>query len=209
LVSCAADTWWWATLEKLNSNRDTQPTRNILEKENVIVIVALGNQYENNRRMHNENVKNGNHYNSASINSKLNNKITVVWYNSWWDGNYFSPEGYWWLWSALPIWYEKDKWNIVMPMIPLITKIIKKVILQLHHFLLLWRVEWYEMRYLLSWLLIHESQLRMLWPSYVTATSEKKHSNIWVCHKDENKMKRQMVSSKMVDSGTSSRCKIY
>ena len=120
LVSCAADTWWWASREKLNKNDDTQPTRNILEKENVIVIASLGNQYEDLWWVYNENNKNGDKYKTSSINSKLNNKISVVWYNSWWEGNYFSPEGYGWLGSALPIWYEKDKWNIVMPMPSLI-----------------------------------------------------------------------------------------
>ena len=122
LVSCAADTWWWATIEELNNNRDTKPTRNILEKENVIVIAANGNRIESSglRKVFCENIRDGNRYKSASINSKLNNKITIVWYNSRWDDNYFAPKNIWWLKSAMPVWYEKNKWNIVMPMIPLI-----------------------------------------------------------------------------------------
>ena len=70
--------------------------------------------------MYNESVKDGNRYKSASVNSKLNNKITVVGYNSWGEGNYFCPIEYGGLESAMPVGFEKDKGNIVMPMIPLI-----------------------------------------------------------------------------------------
>lgn len=51
----------------------------------------------------------------------LNNKITVVGYNSWGENNYFCPREYGGLKSALPVGYEIDKGNIVMPMIPLIS----------------------------------------------------------------------------------------
>lgn len=61
-------------------NEDTQPQRNILEKENVIVVAANGNPIETSgyRKVFCENIKDGYKYKSASINSKLNNKITVV-----------------------------------------------------------------------------------------------------------------------------------
>ena len=75
-------------------NSDTQPTRNILEKENVFVTAANGNTTSKKWKVYNENVKDGNRYKSASVNSKLNNKITVVGYNSWGKDNYFSPQDY-------------------------------------------------------------------------------------------------------------------
>lgn len=120
-ISCAADTWWWSTREKMNNNSDCQILRRILKKKNIIFIIANGNRNNKKWKVYNENIKDGDRYDSASINSELNNKITVVWYNSRWEGNNFSSDEYWWQWSARPVWYEKDKWNIVMPMIPLIT----------------------------------------------------------------------------------------
>ena len=52
----------------------------------------------------------------------LNNKITVFWYVEWRSDNYFSPDAtvYWWVKSAMPVWYRKSEWNLVMPMIWLI-----------------------------------------------------------------------------------------
>ena len=104
-------------------NQDTQPQRNILEKENVFVIDAGGNRIEISGiwKVFCENVRDGYKYKSASINSKLNNKITVVGYNSWEEGNYFCPIEYGGLDSAMPVGFDKDKGNIVMPMIPLIS----------------------------------------------------------------------------------------
>ena len=120
LVSCAADTWWWGSIEDLNTNPDTHSQKNILNKENVIVITANGNRNSSWRKIYNESIKGEDRYTSASINSKLNNKITVVWYNSRWEDNFFAPIGYGWLKSTMPVWYEKNKWNIVIPMIPLV-----------------------------------------------------------------------------------------
>lgn len=122
LVSCAADTWWWSNREDMNNNEDTPPLRRMLEKENVIVIVANWNRSIWTRKTRNENKKDWIAYMSSSINSKLNNKISVVWYNSRWDENYFAPsEAYWWLSSSMPVGFEKDKWNIVIPMVQLIS----------------------------------------------------------------------------------------
>ena len=120
IISCAADTWWWNTRENLYKNQHTHTLKEILKQKNVIWITANGNRTTRSRKVYNENIKNGNRYNSGSINSELNNKITVVWYNSWWEGNNFSPDEFWWQASAMPIWYEKDKWNILIPMINLI-----------------------------------------------------------------------------------------
>ena len=62
----------------MNNNTDCQILRRILQKENVIFIAALGNQYNKTWKVYSENVKDGVRYTSASINSNLNNKITVV-----------------------------------------------------------------------------------------------------------------------------------
>ena len=119
-VSCANDTWWGSSWEQMNNNPDTHTLRRILEKKNVIFIGANGNRLATSWKNRNESIKNWTKYKSASINSKLKNKITVVWYDSQWTKNYFSSYGDWSLNSAMPVWFEKDKWNIVMPMIPLI-----------------------------------------------------------------------------------------
>lgn len=74
----------------MNNNEDTPPQRRMLEKENVFFIFANGNWLATSWRTWNENVKDGTKYKSASINSKLNNKITVVGYNSWGENNYFA-----------------------------------------------------------------------------------------------------------------------
>ena len=122
LISCAADTWWWSNWEEMNNNPDTPTQRRMLEKKNVIFIEAGGNRVPATRKIWNENIKDWTRYKSCSINSRLNNKITVTWYESWWSNNYFSPSAeYWWLDSAMPVWFEKNKWNIVMPMIQLIS----------------------------------------------------------------------------------------
>ena len=122
LISCAADIWWWENREQMYNNNETAPLRNILKKENVIAICSDGNSSQNKWKVYNESIKNWNRYKSCSINSNLNNKITVTGYNSRGGDNYFSPayREYWWLHSAMPVWFDKDKWNIVMPMIPLI-----------------------------------------------------------------------------------------
>jgi hypothetical protein len=62
----------------MNDNPDCQTLRRILKKKNVIFIAALGNQYNTTRKVYSENIKDGDAYKSASINSNLNNKITVV-----------------------------------------------------------------------------------------------------------------------------------
>lgn len=62
----------------MNRNEDTHPLRRILQKENVIFIAANGNWQTKSWKVYNENVKDGDRYTSASINSNLNNKITVV-----------------------------------------------------------------------------------------------------------------------------------
>lgn len=122
IISQAAGSLWWISREGFNNNPEIAPQKALLENENVIIIGSGWNWWPSWRKVYNENTKNWDDYNRSSTNSKKNNKITVTWYNSWGGDNYFSPDyiEYWWLRSAMPIWYDKDKWNIVMPMIPLI-----------------------------------------------------------------------------------------
>ena len=122
IISQAAGSLWWISREGFNNNPEIAPQKALLENENVIIIGSGWNWWPSWRKVYNENTKNWDDYNRSSTNSKKNNKITVTWYNSWGGDNYFSPRYsvYWWLRSAMPIWYDKNKWNIVMPMIPLI-----------------------------------------------------------------------------------------
>lgn len=123
VITCSADTWWWweSWESFFNENPETVALKKILDRDDVIVVCSDANQMPNWRKLRNENEKGGNFYKSASVNTdKKYNKITATWYNSWWD-NHFSPsfQEHWWIRSALPIWF--GEWNIVMPMIPLIT----------------------------------------------------------------------------------------
>ena len=123
IISCAAGSDWWWNREEYNENPATAPQRRLLENENVIIIWSVWNVMTSYRKTYNENIKDWNNYRVSSTNSKKNNKISVSWYNSWSYKNYFSPayREYWWLKSTMPVWFDKNKWNIVMPMIPLIS----------------------------------------------------------------------------------------
>ena len=122
IISCAAGSAWWRNREEYNNNPETAPQKSLLGNENVIIICSGWNRWPSGRKTYNENIKNWDYYTASATNSNKKNKITVTGYNSWGDDNYFSPRYsvYWWLRSAMPIWYDKDKWNIVMPMIWLI-----------------------------------------------------------------------------------------
>lgn len=122
LISCAAGSWWWRNREEFKNNKETAPQERLLKNKNVIILCSVGNIAESWRKMYNENIKNWNRYQESSTNSRLNNKITITGYNPWKANSYFSPsfKEYWWLRSAMPVWFDKDKGNIVMPMIPLI-----------------------------------------------------------------------------------------
>lgn len=122
LISCAAGSSWWTNREEYNNNPETAPQKRLLENENIMIICSGWNWWPSWWKTYNENSKNWDYYTASATNSKKNNMITAVWYNSWWGDNYFSPRYsvYWWLRSAMPVWYDKDKWNIVMPMVWLI-----------------------------------------------------------------------------------------
>lgn len=122
IISQAAGSLWWISREGFNNNPETAPQKALLENENVVIIGSWWNRRQAWWKTYNENIKNWDYYTRSATNSNKNNKITVTGYNSWGGDNYFSPRYsiYWWLRSAMPIWYDKDKWNIVMPMIPLI-----------------------------------------------------------------------------------------
>ena len=122
LISCAFMGIWWSSWQELQDCPEVPALRRILKKKNVIVAFAGGN-HATNRKVYNESVKDWNRYEWWSINTEwLNNKITVKWYGMREPYNYFSPDPqkYWWLNNALPVWYDIEKWNILMPMTSLI-----------------------------------------------------------------------------------------
>ena len=123
VISIAAGGFWWGSWQELKDNPETAPLERLLENKNVIIVCGCGNWVQAWWKIYNENEKSWNMYSAASTNSKLNNKITVIWYSAWASDNYFSPNYslYWWLRTAMPVWFDKDKWNLVMPMIPLVT----------------------------------------------------------------------------------------
>ena len=116
LASCASDAVWWHSLEELRRCPWYQPLKNILNKENVIINVAWWNRWGFWQKTLNENrpFEEWLHYNSASVNSNKNNKISAVWYSAAIGENVFLHN----TWSSLPVWFDKNKWNIVMPFIP-------------------------------------------------------------------------------------------
>ena len=117
VISCASDNLLGYNMNQINSSPYAAPLRRILKKENVIISVANGNRSSTSRKTYNEIIQSGNYYNSWSVNSTKNNKITVVWYNTGGYNNFFSPSSTnVWITSKMPIWYQKQNWNIVMPM---------------------------------------------------------------------------------------------
>jgi len=122
IISCANDMVGGSSWNQLNGS-EGNALRRLLQKENVVISVANGNRNQYHRKTYNETIQNGNDYNSWSINSNKNNKITVVWYNTNWYNNFFSPESiHAWLSSQMPVWYKIEKWNIVMPVTAMIGK---------------------------------------------------------------------------------------
>ena len=122
IISCAAGSGWWGSRNEFEGNPETAPEERLLNNKNVIIICSVGNWAQAWWKMYNENIEDWNRYNPSSLNSELNNKITVFWYVEWRSDNYFSPDAtvYWWVKSAMPVWYKKSEWNLVMPMISLI-----------------------------------------------------------------------------------------
>ena len=122
IISCAAGSGWWRSLSEFKGNPETAPEERLLNNKNVIIICSVGNWAQAWWKMYNENIEDWNRYNPSSLNSTLNNMITVFWYVEWRSDNYFSPDAtvYWWVNSAMPVWYKKSEWNLVMPMISLI-----------------------------------------------------------------------------------------
>jgi len=116
MISLAADHLWWSTWQELDKASETASLRRILEKENVIVVNSIADKTVNYRKLYNENIKNGDKYRSASINSNKKNKISVSWYKISGYNNYYAQNDEASLATSLPVWFEKDKWNIVMPM---------------------------------------------------------------------------------------------
>lgn len=116
VVSCAKDLVGGSSWNQLNGS-DGNALRRLLQNENVVISVANSNRSQYYRKTYNEMITNWNNYNSWSINSNKNNKITVVWYNTSGYNNFFSPKSTnVWLDSSMPIWYKMENWNIVMPM---------------------------------------------------------------------------------------------
>ena len=116
MVSCAADRLWWDTIEQLRSDENYQILKDILTKENVIVSAGWFNISSDLRKTLNENEEPQEWwgYRSASVNSKKNNKITVVWYDPTKNNIFWEDED-----AARPIWFWE--WNIVVPFMPLVS----------------------------------------------------------------------------------------
>ena len=117
MLSCAADGLWGATAEELRKSDFYKALKELLNMENVIVSVASTNISVNSQRVPNENSEtvSGGRYNSASVNSEKNNKITVTWYNPA-KNNIFLDD----LQSRLPIGFPGAcKWNIIIPFVSL------------------------------------------------------------------------------------------
>ena len=121
--SCASDALWWRSLEQLKSYPGYDILKRLLEKENVIVCVAEGNRSGYTKRVLNEKISpeySTDNYNSSSVNSKKNNKITVSWYDfrykPYFSVDYDDDSNS----TALPVWFKKEYWNILMPFIGLV-----------------------------------------------------------------------------------------
>ena len=117
MLSCAADALWWDSTTELQNCYWYKELKILLEKENVVISVASWNvsQYRNKVLNENEWFQTMSEYNSASVNSKKNNKITVVGYNPaknniFWDDNE----------SERPIWFSWE-WSIVVPFTDLVS----------------------------------------------------------------------------------------
>ena len=124
MVSCAADGLGEITLEKLQNQDGYLALKRILQKENVIVSIAIGNYYDGltisktlNESIEDTHAYEAYNYNSASVNSSLNNKITVFGYNPNTD-NVFGDN----VESLLPVGYDGISGNMLFGFHGLITK---------------------------------------------------------------------------------------
>ena len=122
IISCANDSWWWDSRQRFNNSSVIASLEKLLKHKNIIIIYSVGNRLSPKWKVYNENVKDWDMYTSASKNSKLKNKISVVWHDTQSSNNYFCPSNgqYLWLSSAMPVKFEKDEWNLLMPMFWLI-----------------------------------------------------------------------------------------
>lgn len=113
-VSCAADALGEYLPEELYGNPDYTALKNLLNKENVIISVASANISDYFQRIINESSppQEGGFYSSASVNSRMNNKITVVGYDAK-ENHIFLDD----CTSLLPVGFGKG--NFIMPFIPL------------------------------------------------------------------------------------------
>lgn len=117
-VSRAVDNLSCSNWEELSSTDKTKTLKRLLEKENFILCSAISNRTTTRWKNYNELVMDGDLYNTASVNSLMNNKITVAGYHTNGYNNFFVPDtdsgkG---TESKMPIGFESTKGNIVMPM---------------------------------------------------------------------------------------------
>lgn len=115
-ASCASDLVSVDHIEQLYGS-NAQALRRLLNNKNYFLSAAIGNVLSSYYKTYNENIKDGNFYCSASINSLYYNKITVTGYNTWGRNNFFAQsndsQG---LSSRMPVGFDITKGNIVMPM---------------------------------------------------------------------------------------------
>ena len=121
LISCASDCLWWDDLATLKSDPNYNSLKTILNSKNCIISSAWWNVGILTKILNElESEQQGWKYTSASVNSWLNNKITVVWcYPSEWGSladNIFWQNMY----SRRPVWFWKRRNNIIIPFIPLV-----------------------------------------------------------------------------------------
>ena len=99
--------------------------KNLLQNKNIILAISASNSFGDCYKVFNENIKgpdSSDHvWNSASINSSYNNKITAEGYDFRKLQNWFAPSSANGILSGrMPVGFEKDKGNIVMPMTALV-----------------------------------------------------------------------------------------
>ena len=116
MVSCACDYLGGDTVEQLRADPNYQALKDILLHDNVVVSVASSNTGQYMWLVLNEKCtfEEGGGYNSASVNSGKNNKITVVGYSPMWDivfGKNCS--------SCRPLGFGAG--NLVFPFMPLVS----------------------------------------------------------------------------------------
>ena len=120
VVGCAADALWWDSPSSLSSNPRYENLTELLKKENIIINVASWNLWWSMTKILNEiqSPQQSWDYSSASVNSRKNNKNTIVWYNPN-QNNIFLDDN----WSLLPVWDWFWPWNRVFPFITLVDEL--------------------------------------------------------------------------------------